>query len=234
MNNFIEAPLAVLAGVLTIASPCVLPIVPIVLGTSLVKSNPARPLFIVAGFTLTFAAVGMLLSSISQTAVAAHESLRLAANVLLLVTGLAMIWRHPYEKFVSFLSGRMAGLNLAGSTGKSNTGGFLLGMSLGAVWTPCAGPVLASILVLVAKSQNPGWSALLLTLYAVGAGIPMLAIAYGGQYMTRHVRMLSHYTQRFQQVFGVLIVLTAVAIHFQYDLVFYAWITDFFPSLKGL
>ncbi|KLU26861.1 cytochrome C biogenesis protein, partial [Caballeronia mineralivorans PML1(12)] len=118
------------------------------------------------------------------------------------------------------------------STG--NAGGFVLGMSLGAVWTPCAGPVLASILVLVVKAQDLHWSGLLLALYAIGAAIPMLAIIYGGQFITRRVRVLARHTHRIQQVFGVLVMLTALAIYLQYDVLAYAWIASYLPALKGL
>ncbi|WP_457831760.1 cytochrome c biogenesis CcdA family protein, partial [Staphylococcus aureus] len=72
--------------------------------------------------------------------------------------------------------------------GSGNWGGFVLGMTLGVVWTPCAGPVLGSILTLVATSSELAKSALLLFVYALGAGVPMLAIAYGGQYVTTRVR----------------------------------------------
>jgi cytochrome c biogenesis protein CcdA len=94
--------------------------------------------------------------------------------------------------------------------------------------------VLASILVLVVKAQDLGWSALLLGLYAVGAAIPMLAIIYGGQYMTQRVRLVSRHAYRLQQVFGVLVMLTALAIYLQYDVLVYARVAALFPSLKGL
>ncbi|MNR82751.1 Thiol:disulfide interchange protein DsbD precursor [compost metagenome] len=234
MNNLLEAPFALLAGVLTIASPCVLPILPIILGTSIQRASKLRPLFIVAGFVLTFAALGMLLASVSQSVAIAHESLRLAGIVMLLLAGIAMLWRRPYEWLIAHLSGPLNRIGASGgNAGSGNLGGFVLGMSLGAIWTPCAGPVLASILVLVTQAQNLGWSASLLILYAVGAGIPMLLIAYGGQYMTTQVRAVAKYAERLQKIFGVLIVLTAIAIYFQYDVVLYAWISDFYPSLKG-
>lgn len=233
MNHLIELPLALLAGVLTIASPCVLPILPIVLGSTLRRGNPGRPLFIVAGFVLTFAALGMLLASASQHVVVAHETLRLAGIAMLMATGLLMLWRRPYDWLMDRSGGWLnrAGPSAADSGG--NAGGFVLGMSLGAVWTPCAGPVLASILVLVAKAQDTGWSATLLLLYALGAGIPMLVIAYGGQFMATRVRLLARHSQRLIQVFGALIVLTGLAIYFQYDVVIYAALADFFPTLKG-
>ncbi|USX25923.1 cytochrome c biogenesis CcdA family protein [Oxalobacteraceae bacterium OTU3CINTB1] len=237
MNNLIELPLATLAGVLTIASPCVLPILPIVLGSTLQRAdqlkNRIRPLFIVAGFVLTFAALGMLLASASQHVVVAHETLRLVGIAMLMLTGLLMLWRQPYEWLMARMGGFLnrAGPSADGSSG--NAGGFVLGMSLGAVWTPCAGPVLASILVLVAKAQDLGWSATLLVMYALGAGIPMLAIAYGGQFMATRVRMLARHSHRLIQVFGVLILLTGIAIYFQYDVVIYAALADFSPTLKG-
>ncbi|MES2103144.1 MAG: cytochrome c biogenesis CcdA family protein [Pseudomonadota bacterium] len=238
MYNLIEAPIALLAGVLTIASPCVLPILPIVLGTSMQRSGKAsriRPLFIVLGFVLTFAALGMLLASVSQSASIAQDTLRLAGVAMLALTGLSMLWRRPYDWLMANLNERISSLGArAGNTGSGNLGGFVLGMSLGAVWTPCAGPVLASILVLVAKAQDLGWSASLLMLYAIGAGIPMLAIAYGGQFMTVRVHFAANYAERLQKIFGLLIVLTACAIYFQYDTLIYAWISDLFPNLKGL
>jgi cytochrome c biogenesis protein CcdA len=234
MNHLIEAPLALLAGVLTIASPCVLPILPIVLGTALTRASRIRPLFIVSGFVLTFAALGMLLASVSQSVAVAHETVRLAALVMLALSGMAMLWRRPYDWVMARLRGPLDRIGSdAGNAGSGNLGGFVLGMSLGAVWTPCAGPVLASILVLVAKAQSVGWSALLLTLYAIGAGIPMLAIAYGGQFMTTRVRLVARRAHRLQQIFGALILLTAFAIYFQYDVLIYAWLSNFYPNLKG-
>ena len=239
MHNLIEAPLALLAGVLTIASPCVLPILPIVLGTALNASDDTsvsrvRPLFIVGGFVLTFAAFGMLLAGFSQSVEIAHDTLRNVGIAVLALAGLTMLWRTPYEWLMARLSGPFDRIGAATGNGSGNLGGFVLGMSLGAVWTPCAGPVLASILVLVAKAQDIGWSASLLLLYALGAGIPMLIIAYGGRFITSRVRAVARHARRLQQVFGALIVATAIAIYFQYDVLFYAWISNSIPTLKGL
>ena len=84
-------------------------------------------------------------------------------------------------------------------------------MSLGAMDRPAR--ARAGIdLVLVVKAQDLGWSALLLTLYAVGAAVPMLAIIYGGHYMIAR-RVVARHAERLQQVFGVLVMLTALAIY---------------------
>lgn len=228
MQHLIDAPLALLGGVLTIASPCVLPILPIVLGGTLHDADRSRPLFIVAGFVIAFAALGLLLAGASQQFVLAHETLRLAGIAVLALTGLAMLWKAPYA-WLMHHAGRLAGaLAPSGAPERGGKlGALLLGMSLGAVWTPCAGPVLASILVLVAQAQDIGWSAALLLLYAIGAGIPMLAIAYGGQFVRQHVRSLARYTDRLQQGFGLLILATAGVIYFQYDVLLYAHLANF-------
>lgn len=242
MHNLVETPLALLAGLLTIASPCILPVMPILLGTSVERPSRARPLYIVAGFILTFASFAMLLGAVSSTVHVAQQALRNTGLVLLALSGLLRLWPGSYDWLVSRLHEPLLRIGRAlmpraknpAQSSNENSSGFVLGMSLGAVWTPCAGPVLASILVLVVKAQDLGWSALLLTLYAIGAAVPMLAIIYGGHYVTQRVRVVARYAPLLQRVFGLLVVLTALAIYLQYDVLIYARITAFLPTLKGL
>jgi cytochrome c-type biogenesis protein len=235
MHNPIEVSLALLAGVFTIASPCILPILPILLGTAVAQPSRTRPLFIVAGFVLSFAALGMLLGVVSSAVDLAHSTFRNVAIGMLALSGLMQLWPAPYHWLMTRLEAPLQRLGAGGANaGPGNAGGFVLGVSLGAVWTPCAGPVLASILSLVAQAQDLGWSATLLLLYAAGAGIPMLAIAYGGQFMRSRVRQVARHTVRLQQFFGLLVVLTAGAIYFQYDVLVYAWLADVSTTLKGI
>ncbi|WP_342115872.1 cytochrome c biogenesis CcdA family protein [Pseudoduganella sp. OTU4001] len=231
MINPLDTPLAFLAGLLTIASPCVLPMLPILLGSGVNQRNHRRPLLIVAGFVLSFASFAMLLGAVSAVIEVAQEVLRNTALALLALSGLFRVWPAPYEWLMARLPGRSAA---PATSDDGNGSAFLLGVSLGAVWTPCAGPVLASILVLVVKAQDPAWSALLLTLYALGAAVPMLGIIYGGQYATQRVRSVARHAQRLQQVFGVLVLVTAAAIYLQYDTLAYAWAAQHLPTLKGL
>ena len=109
----------------------------------------------------------------------------------------------------------------------------MLGLSLGAVWTPCAGPVLASILTLIA-TEPPGIStAVLLLAYSTGAAIPMLAIAYGGQAAASHVRSISRHAHRVQQAFGVVVIAVALAMLLEVDGQVTAWLSQFYPSGFG-
>jgi cytochrome c biogenesis protein CcdA len=151
---------------------------------------------------------------------------------MLLAFGLLMLWPQPFYWLTARMNGMLNRVNALGNrAGSGNLGGLVLGLTLGALWTPCAGPVLGSILTLIATSPDIGQAALLLACYAAGAALPMLAIAYGGQYATTRVRQLTRHTQRMQQAFGVLIVLVAVAMQFQWDSVATVWLSGFYPAL---
>ena len=134
--------------------------------------------------------------------------LRNAAAILLLGFGLLMIWPAPFE-WLSIRIGGFGGHSAASRQGA--IGGFVLGTTLGLVWTPCAGPVLGSILTVVATSKDTAWASLLLVVYAIGAALPMLAIAYGGQAVTTRVRSVARIAPRLQQGFGVVVIGFALA-----------------------
>ena len=223
--------LAMAAGVVTIAAPCTLPVLPILLGASVGQSGKTRPAMIALGFVLSFSAVALLLSWITRVFDFDPNILRNGALVLLLGFGLLMIWPAPFE----WLSIRIAGLaNGSAATGVAarpgNIGGFVLGTTLGLVWTPCAGPVLGSILTIVATSSDTAWASALLIAYTVGAAVPMLAIAYGGQAITTRVRSIARISPRLQQGFGVVVIAFAIASYFQYDTLILVWLTGFYPN----
>jgi len=99
--DLINTPIALLAGMLTIASPCVLPLLPVLLGTSLERSGRLRPLFVVSGFVLAFAGLGIALSLISNLNEHVHEAVRSTSIVLLALFGLARIWPGPYDRLIA-------------------------------------------------------------------------------------------------------------------------------------
>ena len=220
--------LAPLAGVLTIAAPCTLPVLPILLGASVGTNNKTRPAMIALGFVVSFSAVALLLGALTKIFDFDPSVLRSGAAILLLGFGVLMIWPAPFE----WVSIRLNGLlNNGGAAQREGMiGGFVLGTTLGLVWTPCAGPVLGSILTLVATSRDTAWAGLLLVLYAIGAALPMLGIAYGGQAVTTRVRSIAAIAPRLQQAFGVIVIGFAVASYFQYDTLIVARLTSFYPT----
>jgi cytochrome c biogenesis protein CcdA len=229
----IDLLLAFLAGVLTIASPCVLPVLPMLLNASIGEANGLRPLSIALGFVTAFSVLGVAFGALSSAFGDAQGVIRNIAILTLLLSGLARIWPAWFDRLMTpfrSLADRTAGLDAG--LGNGLVGGFVLGTTLGVVWTPCAGPVLASILALVARAQDLQRAGVLLALFAAGAAIPMLLIAYGGQFATTRVRQFARHTHRLQQGFGVLVVATAIAMYYQYDTVAVAWLTGLVPSIQ--
>lgn len=229
----IEILLAVLAGVLTLAAPCILLPLPILLGASVGQRSRVRPLFITLGFVTTFAVLGLTLNFLVQSLGLSPNVLRNGAAVVLAVFGLSMIFPSLFERIMGRFSGLMDFANRVGQkAGKGNVGGFLVGAIIGIVWAPCAGPVLGSVLTLVAQQQDLARAGILLIAYSIGAGIPMLAVAYGGQALSTKVRAFAKYTARLQQIFGAIILLLAIAIYFQYDTFLQAKLLEVIPVLN--
>jgi cytochrome c-type biogenesis protein len=228
---------AFLAGVVTIAGPCILPLLPIILGTSTVKSHPSRPLFIIAGFILAFSAFAVIFGLFGSFLGISPDAFRTIAAIIIGLFGLMMLFPWIQESFFAKLQPFISRATpRVGVVGGGLWSGFLLGASLGIVWSPCAGPILGSILTLIASKQSVPQAGALLFAYAIGAGLPMLAIAYGGQAAVTRVQSFSKYTQLIQQVFGMLIILVAFAIYtgldrtIQASLVLnYPWL---FPNLN--
>jgi len=113
---------------------------------------------------------------------------------------------------------------------QTNLGGFILGTTLGLIWTPCSGPVLGAILTAIATSPDHAHGALLLLTYAVGAALPMLGLAYGGQAISTRLRSLAPYAGRLQQAFGAVVIAFALSAFLQYDAVALAWLGQFIPE----
>jgi cytochrome c-type biogenesis protein len=223
--------LALLAGVVTIAAPCTLPVLPILLGASVGQTGKARPAMIALGFVMSFSMVALALSAITRVFDFDPNHLRTGAAILLLAFGLLMIWPAPFE-WLSIRIGSLTNRASSDATTPSQgaIGGFVLGTTLGLVWTPCAGPVLGSILTIVATSKDTGWASLLLIVYAIGAALPMLAIAYGGQAVTTRLRSIARIAPKLQQGFGIVVIAFAIASYFQYDTLIVAWLTGFYPN----
>jgi cytochrome c biogenesis protein CcdA len=232
MTATIASPLAFLAGLATVASPCVLPVLPFLLGATVERPERRRPLLIVAGFVLSFSAFALALGAVSSAAQLAQETLRNGAILLLGVSGLLRIWPRPWDLFVEYTRPVLARLRgTRADAVPKESGAFVLGLSLGAVWTPCAGPVLAAILALVVQARDPVRAVQLIGLYALGAALPMLALIQGGQLFVRRVRGVARHAVALQRAFGVLVLASAAAIWFQVDTQLAAHVPSIFPTL---
>jgi cytochrome c-type biogenesis protein len=221
--------LALFAGILTIAAPCTLPVLPILLGASIGRRARARPAFIAAGFVASFAFVALALNAAAAALHFDPDLLRTAGLVLLVFFGALTVWPAAFARLTARLAGAGVG-SQSNTAAPTNLGGFVLGTTLGLIWTPCAGPVLGTILTAIATSPDHAHGALLLLTYTIGAALPMLGVAYGGQAISTRLRHVSPYAARLQQAFGVIVIAFALSAFLQYDAIALAWLGQFFPE----
>jgi cytochrome c biogenesis protein CcdA/thiol-disulfide isomerase/thioredoxin len=195
--------IGLLAGLITALSPCVLPVLPILLAGG---ASGRKPFRIVAGLVASFVVFTLFASWLLDKLGLPQDLLRNVAIALLFVVAATLI----VPLLGTLLERPFAPL----TRHRAGGGGFLLGVSLGLVFVPCAGPVLAAITV-VAANNHVGLRALLLTVaYAVGAAIPMLLIALGGRGVATRLRAQS---ARLRLGSGVAIALVALGIAFHAD-----------------
>lgn len=221
-------PFAFLAGIITVTSPCVIPILPIILGSAL-KRNRLYPLFMVLGLAFTFSILGVIFGSLGSFVGIGKRTLETAAIILLGLMGLVIVIK-PLSNLFSQWTGKLLAVAPASGPSESPLQAFFVGSTLGVVWAPCAGPVLASILAIAAASKSVTTSFLLLFTYAVGAGIPMLLIAYGGQRALTGRRFVQQYAEMIKYVFGWILVLTAILLYFGIFKKFEAFLIPYLPS----
>jgi cytochrome c-type biogenesis protein len=218
--------LAFLSGGLTVLSPCVLPILPLLLGRSL-KSHLLGPLVLVTGLVGGFALTGSLLGFTASWLSEFTNFLRSAAIALLLGLGVLAIFPNWSYRLLSLLPFRNW---VKGSTPLGLMGEFWLGTQLGLLWTPCAGPVLGSIFVLAAVNQQVMGAFGLLVVFGIGASLPLLAIAYSGRAFSHHLLKLRPHSVFVQRLGGVIIVLGAIAILLGWDVQIQLWLAPLFPT----
>ena len=217
---------AFLAGLVTILSPCILPILPIVLSGSL-QSGKSRPLGVITGFIASFTFFAVFSFSLANAFGFSTEILRNFAVVLLILFGLAT-FTPKLQLFLENITSRFSSLG----QGKKRTGfsgGFILGITLGLIWTPCVGPILASVLTLAATSTITFQLILITFSYSLGTAIPLFFIAYGGKRALTTLPFFKKNAEKIQKTFGVLIILTAFLIFFNLDRKFQTYILDVFP-----
>lgn len=217
--------LALGGGIITVLSPCVLPVLPIIIGRSL-QSHRYGPLALVAGLVGGFAVAGSLLGFAASWIPDVADGLRSIAIVILLVMGLLAIFPQWGYRFFRYFS-----INFSSPARLGMIGEFWLGTQLGLLWTPCAGPVLASILLLAAVQHQPLQAFGMLLVYGLGAGIPLLMLAYGGRYLGQRLLQLRSHSSQIQRIGGIMIVSTAIAILLGIDVWLQLWIAPLFPPL---
>ncbi len=195
------------AGVITSVSPCVLPVLPVVLAGG-ATGGGRRPFAIMAGLVTSFTLFTLTAAAVLSALGLPQDFLRNVAIALLFVVAATMFWPKLgiwLERPLAFMTRRRGG---------DLGGGFVLGVSLGLVFVPCAGPVLATITVLSAQHRFSLDTVLLTLAYALGAAGPLLLITIGGQRVAQRLRAGG---ENLRRAMGLVVAGAAVAIIFNVE-----------------
>ncbi len=232
MTTWSELGLSVVAGSLTTLSPCVFPLLPLVLGGA-VQRNRAAPLAMGVGMALSFAALGVVIGTIGGALGLNPENVRTAAAVMLVAFGLVMLVPSFDRRFTNWMTPLACSANdaSAGLDRGSLKGAFLLGGLLGLIWSPCSGPLLGSALTLVATEGGAARGAVVLGLFGIGAALPLVAAAYLSRAGFGRIRQWVQTHGRVgKKIFGVILLLVGVAILTGFDKWLEIQIDDWLPD----
>ncbi|WP_419420114.1 cytochrome c biogenesis protein DipZ [Legionella sp. D16C41] len=210
--SLVEIGLSFLEGLALIASPCILPVLPLVLAGS-VEGGRKRPFGIIVGFVVAFTLFALLSRQLVATLHLNLDYIKYASLLLLALFGLILLSKKLSLKF-SLLTQRFAnmGSNLSTNAKEGFFSGLFIGVLIGLVWTPCAGPILAAVLVQIIRQQSDLQAFFLIASFAVGAGIPMLVIALLGRKIVGKLGFFTRHAETIRKAFGVIILLAVILI----------------------
>lgn len=223
--------LSFLAGVLSTLSPCVLPLVPILMGSA-ASTHRFGPFALVGGLMLSFTAIGVGIGLLGASAGLEQDTLRNVGGVLLILFGAVLFSSALQERFSAAISrlgmgqGLLARFNLNGLHGQ-----FLLGMLLGIVWSPCVGPTLGVAITLASQGQALLQVGAVMLMFSLGAALPLLAIGMlSRQAMGKWRSRMLETGQKAKKIFGVALLLIGILVLSGSDKTFEKWAVNAMPD----
>jgi len=219
-----------LAGFITILAPCIWPLLPIVFSASS-SGGKRKSLGITLGVMTSFMIFTLFISYIEKIFPINPNALRLVATIVIGLLGLSLLIPSLGAKFEVFINNVLGPLQ--SKCKKEGTGlgaGVVTGFSLGLVWAPCAGPILATIATLSA-TQSVNIKVIAITLaYVLGLGIPLYIFSSFSAGLFKKMRQVNKYTGVIQQAFGLVMIITAILIYTNYAQVLQARVLNLFPG----
>ena len=225
----------IVAGLIAGISPCILPVLPVIFVSwaspitdeaHAARARRRRAIAVVAGLVTSFSIITLVGSTLLSALGLPQSFLRNAGIVVLIVLGLSLLVPR-LERLLERPFSR-----LATHTPKGSGSGFLLGLGLGAVFVPCAGPVLTAIVVVGATKHVTAFSVALTICFAVGATLPILTIALAGERVVERNQKLKQRARILRPIGGVLLIAMAIGIHFNLANDLQKWLPGYTSALQ--
>ena len=219
-----------LAGLITILAPCIWPLLPIVFSASSVGGK-RKSLGLTLGVMISFTVFTLCISYLVKIFPIDPNSLRFVATIIIGLLGLSLLVPAMGARFETFINGLLGPLQLHSKKNTTGLGaGLVTGFSLGLVWAPCAGPILATIATLSA-TQSVNIKVVAITVaYVLGLGIPLFILSLLSAGLFKYMRAVNKYTGRIQQAFGLIMIVAAILIYTNYDKAIQVRVLNLFPG----
>ena len=221
-----------LAGLMTLINPCVLPVLPLVLGSSL-QASARGPLALAAGMSLSFVVLGVTVSAFGYALGLDPEGIAQAGAVLMVGFGLILLVPRFSAAFSTATAGVASGadqrIGRIESTGAQ--GQFLGGLLLGAVWSPCVGPTLGGAISLASQGGSLLQATAIMIAFALGVSTLILGLGYAARgLLHRHHSTMRRLADLSRPLLGVIFVATGLAILFKLHHLAEAWAVQTLPA----
>ncbi|MFF1829212.1 cytochrome c biogenesis protein/redoxin [Paenarthrobacter sp. NPDC058040] len=224
--------IGLLGGLITGISPCILPVLPVIFLSGGVQgarqgADPAaRPYLVILGLVISFSTFTLVGSFLLALVNLPQDLLRWVGLVVLVLIGLGLIFdrfQHTLEKPFSWIPQRKVG---------TENGGLVLGLALGVVYVPCAGPVLAAIAVAGATGQVGPETIVLTLTFALGAAIPLLVFALAGRRVAERVKAFRKNQRKIRIAGGVMMIALAIGLVFNLPQLLQKLVPDYTSTLQ--
>jgi len=224
--------LSILAGSLSTLSPCVLPLIPILVGTAM-TTHRYGPIALASGLALSYALAGLFLSTLGLLIGLDQIIFRNIAAGLMILFGLVLLSTHLQKYFASMTASfSNTGQPLLEKLSTDTLiGQFLLGILLGLVWSPCVGPTLGAAIILASQGQNLIHATVVMALFGVGAAIPLIAIGMMSHQAIAHMKATLFVTGRLgKKILGMVLLLSGLSVLTGFDKTIETWILIHAPE----
>lgn len=229
--------LGYLAGILTLINPCVLPVLPIALASAL-QGDRRGPIWLALGMSVTFVALGVIISSIGPSIGLTEERMAQAGAVMMMLFGMVLLVPALNGRFATATAGFSSNADMAigridqrGMGGQRGVGRQLLGGALlGAVWSPCIGPTLGGAISLASQGGSLLWAGAIMTSFAAGISTIILALAYGArETILKRQGQMRAFAQNAKPIMGVIFLGVGMMIFFKWHQRIEGWLLDIMP-----